>query len=179
MFHFEGVLASYKLTLEKRKAKTQLIYDYKNADIDGLTNFIKSYDFDTNVFSHPITKQADIFNGILINAFSQFVPCKSVIFRANDQPWSNTYTRLLLRKKNRNYLFYKKINNEYNNLLSKPNIEPEILTRCKAKMTKAHSKARTAANASNLANRRAKNNFYNSVNATMNNCSISANLVSS
>ena len=139
-----------------------------------MTNFIKSYDFDTNVFSHPITKQADIFNGILINAFSQFVPCKSVIFRANDQPWSNTYTRLLLRKKNRNYLFYKKINNEYNNLLSKPNIEPEILTRCKAKMTKAHSKARTAANASNLANRRAKNNFYNSVNATMNNFSISA-----
>ena len=39
----EGVLASYKLTLEKPKAKTQKIYDYKNADIDGLTNFIKKH----------------------------------------------------------------------------------------------------------------------------------------
>ena len=41
-------------------------------------------------------------------------------------------------------------------------------------MSNARFKARDAANASNLANRRAKSSFYNSVNATMNNCSISA-----
>ena len=170
----DGILASYKIDLEKRKIKTQMVYDYKNADVDGLTNFIKNYDFERNVFSQPIEQQTDKFNEILINAFLQFVPSKSITFRPNDQPWSNSYTRLLLRKKNRNYLLYKKINNDYNNLLGRQNIDSEILTRYQSKISKAHSKARDAANASNVANRRAKNNFYNAVNMTMNNFSISA-----
>ena len=49
-----------------------------------------------------------------------------------------------------------------------------ILTRCLAKKSKAYTKSRDAANASNLANRRAKYAFYNSINSTMNNCNISA-----
>ena len=69
---------------------------------------------------------------------------------------------------------YKKINSDYNNLLNKTDIEPDILTRCLAKRNKAHTKSRDAANASNLANRRAKHEFYNSINSTMNNCNISA-----
>ena len=119
-------------------------------------------------------RQADIFNEILINAFSQFIPCKVVTIKPNDQPWSNTYTRLLLRRKNRNYMIYKKINKEYNHILDKPNISPQLLSRYKAKQDKAHEKARNSANASNLANRRTKMNFYNTVNATMNNNSVSA-----
>ena len=126
------------------------------------------------MFSHPTVIQAEIFDKILIDAFSQFVPCKTVIIRPNDQPWSNTYTRLLLRKKNRNYLIYKKINDYYNCLLNKTNTSPEILTRYLAKTKKSHSKARDAANASNLTNRRSKIAFYNTVNATMNDYSISA-----
>ena len=150
----DGVLASYKLNLEKPKVKTQKVFDYRNADVDGLTKFIKDYDFDRNVFSQPIIQQAEIFNDVLINAFSKFVPCKTVTFRPNDQPWSNSYTRLLLRKKNRNYLLYKKLNNKYNDLLIQPNIGVEILTRYKSKMSNARFKARDAANASNLANRK-------------------------
>ena len=48
------------------------------------------------------------------------------------------------------------------------------MTRYLAKKNKAHSKAREAANASTLANRRSKIAFYNTVNCTMNNSSISA-----
>ena len=90
-----------------------------------------------------------------------------------DQPWSNTFTRLLLRKKNRNYSIYKKINSDYLTLSNQVNTSPELLTRYQIKKDKAFSKAREAANASNLANRRAKFAFYNSVNSTMNNCEIS------
>ena len=97
---------------------------------------------------------------------------KNVIFRPCDQPWSNT--RLLLRKKNRNYSLYKKINSDYISLTNQANTSPEIITRYLTKKNKAYSKAREAANASNLANRRAKFAFYNSVNSTMNNHNISA-----
>ena len=144
----DGILASYNLNLQKPKAKTKTVYDYKNADIDGLTNHFKYFDFDTAVFSHPTVTQAELFDKILIDAFSQYVPCKTVIIRPNDQPWSNTYTRLLLRKKNRNYLIYKKMNNYYNCLSNQTNTSPQILTRYLAKTKRAHFKARDAANAS-------------------------------
>ena len=80
----------------------------------------------------------------------------------------------MLRKKNRNYLIYKKINADYNILSNQANTNPEILTRYLYKKTKAYTKAREAANASTLANRRAKLAFFNSVNNTMNNHNISA-----
>ena len=170
----DGILASFKLEMQKPKARTKTVYDYRNADVSGLINHIKHFDFNTAVFSQPTEVQSDLYDKILINAFSQFVPCKTVTIRPNDQPWSNTYTRLLLRKKNRNYLIYKKINNDYNYLSNQTNISPEILTRYLAKKTKTFSKARESANTSNLANRRAKFAFYNTVNCTMNNYSISA-----
>ena len=64
---------------------------------------------------------------------SLVIPCKVVTIKPNDQPWSNSYTRLLIRKKNRNYLIYKKINSDYNQLLNQNNISPECLTRHKNK----------------------------------------------
>ena len=170
----DGVIASYKLDIQKPKAKTKTVYDYKNADISGLINHIKQYNFDTAVFSHQIEVQADLYNNILIDAFNQFVPSKTITIRANDQPWSNRYTRLLLRKKNRNYQFYKKINNDYNHLINQTNTPPELLTRYVDKKKKALSKARESSHASDMANRRAKSDFYNTVNCTMNNHSISA-----
>ena len=81
--------------------------------------------------------QTILFEEILIGAFSKFVPCKTIFIRPNDQPWSNTYTRLLLRKKNRNYSLYKRINTEYNILCNKNETRPEIITRYLGKRNKA------------------------------------------
>ena len=148
--------------------KTKSFYDYKNTDIDGLRNYIKNFDFNTAVFSHPTVQQTELYEKILVEAFNKYVPCKTVIIRHNDQPWANTYTRLLLRKKNRNYQIYKKINCDYTYLSNKGDISPEILTRYQVKKDKAQLKARNAANASNLANRRAKCEFFNTVNCIMN-----------
>ena len=138
-----------------------------------MINYIKNIKFETLVFSQPINLQTDIFEKILIDAFSKFVPVKTIHIRPNDQPWSNSYTRLLLRKKNRNYSLYKKINLEYDLVSSQGDLGPEILTRYLAKRNKAYYKSREAANKSNVANRRAKYAFFNSVNSTMNDCNLS------
>ena len=61
-----GVIASYKLDIQKPKAKTKTVYDYKNADISGLIRHVKQLNFDTAVFSHPTEVQADLYNKILI-----------------------------------------------------------------------------------------------------------------
>ena len=169
----DGVVVSYCMKTETIKQKTKVVYDYKNADIAGLIAHIKSINFELAVFIHPIIQQANFYTQVLMDAFTKFIPCKSVPIRVNDQPWSNTYTRLLLRKKNRNYQLYKKANNIYNNVLAQKNASKETLTRYINKRTNALIKSRNAANESTKANRRVKMEFYNTVNATMNNCSIS------
>ena len=114
----EGVLVSYSINSKNQKSKTKIIYDYKNADIDGLIDYITGFDFYTAVFSQPVEFQAELYSNVLTDAFLLFVPSKTLQIRQDDQPWANTYTRLLLRKKNRNYRFYKKYNSQYNFLLS-------------------------------------------------------------
>ena len=98
----DGVLVSFNTKSIKPKPKTKTIYDYKNADIEGLIKFIKDFDFENVVFSQPINKQTDIYSEILKQGFTQFVPVKTITIRPSDAPWCNSYTRLLLRKKNRN-----------------------------------------------------------------------------
>ena len=105
----EGTIVCFNKKSMKSKSQTRIIYDYKNADEVGLIDYIKSYNFENTVFNQPTTKQAESFTNILQDAFVQFVPRKTVLVRPSDQSWCNRFTRLLLRKKNRNYNFYKKM----------------------------------------------------------------------
>ena len=109
----DGILCSFKNLHNKPKPITRIVYDYSKVDEVGLRNYINKFNFETSVFCHPVEYQAEHFTEILQNAFSLYVPTKTVVVRSNEQPWCNTFTRLLLRKKNRNYQFYKKINSEY------------------------------------------------------------------
>ena len=103
-----------------------------------------------------------------------FIPSKKVVIRPTDAPWCTSFTRLLLRKKNRNYLFYKKCDIDYRNAINCQNTKQEILTKLLKRKEKAWDKSRQAANDSVKYNRKAKLDFYHTVNNTMNNFSISA-----
>ena len=124
----DGVLVSFNTKCIKPKTKSRKIYDYKNVDIKGLTQFIKDYNFENTVFNHPIINQTDIYTEILKQAFDKFIPVKTVTIRPADAPWCNSYTRLLLRKKNRNYHIYKKYETDYKKLLNSNNPRPENVT---------------------------------------------------
>ena len=50
------------------------------------------------LFRMNITIQKAVELGV-----SKFIPCKNVTIRVADMAWCNSYTRLFLRKKNRNY----------------------------------------------------------------------------
>ena len=79
-----------------------------------------------------------------------------------------------MRKKNRNYQFFKKCELEYQNILKQSNPAPELNTCQLKKRNKAHDKARISANYSSKANRRAKSAYFDSVNNILKNASISA-----
>ena len=95
----EGTFVSFHCNKNKSKNVTKTIYDFKNVDELGLINFIKNYDFESAVFSKPVFDQAKIFTNILAEAVATFIPTKQVVLKSIDQPWTNSYTRLLLRKK--------------------------------------------------------------------------------
>ena len=95
----DGTFVSFHCSLGEPKPRAREVLDYKNLDENALINYIKNIDYDTLVFSRPVTEQAEAMTNLLVSAFHNFVPTKKVIIRPNDQPWVNSYTRLLLRKK--------------------------------------------------------------------------------
>ena len=102
----------------------------------------------------------------------KFFPIKQITIKQNDQPWLDSYTRLLLRKKNRNYGLFTKINASYLKSLNNPDCPQETVTRLNAKREKAEIKSKSSNTESKKANLRAKNAFFNTVNATMQNYEI-------
>ena len=140
----------------------------------GLFKYLGELDYQSLVFSKPVSEQAEAYSKILIEAQNQFVPTRQIVVRPKDQDWCNSYTRLLIRSKNRNYQFFKKASTQHKHATTNPNMQPHLVTRLKAKADKAHEVYRTSSNESTKANRRAKLAFYNTVNQTMHNSQISA-----
>jgi hypothetical protein len=104
----DGIFASFHSIKTQAKPKSKFIYDYKNADEKGLIKYLNEFNFDLEVFSKPTSEQADAFSKVLIAAREKFIPTKQITIRPTDQPWTNAFTRLLLRRKSRNYLIFKK-----------------------------------------------------------------------
>ena len=124
----------------KQKAKTitqKTLYDYKNADVEGINNYIKNHDFETSVFTQPVEEQADKYSKILIDCFDRFVPKKTVFIKPQSIPWCNAYTRLLLRQKNRNYKFFKTVTQKHHQASLNPNSTLQTLTQLSLKKTKS------------------------------------------
>ena len=160
----DGVLNSFNIKMEKQKHRLKTIYDYKKADFKGLLNHIKQMNYEECIFNQPIISQPEAITKVLTDAFSLFVPQKPFLLRVEDQPWCNSYTRLEHRRKNRNYQIYKAANSKY--LRHKNSIS--------ANYEKLYEKSRSSANESNKANKRVKLSYYNTVNSTLNNHSISS-----
>ena len=170
----DGIFVSFHSKMSKEKVISKDVFDYKNIDEIGLRNYIKAIYFQSSVFTQPIKEQANEMTKILQSALKKFVPIKKIIIKPSDQPWVNSYTRLLMRKKNRNYHLYKKIRFEYLNSKNIHGVTQETITRLKEKKDKAFRKSKYSAIESKKANLRVKNAFFNTVNSTLQNHEISA-----
>ena len=115
----EGVFVCFPCIFVQEKPSTRNVYDYKKIDDLGVRQFIKSYKFQSNVFSKPVLQQAEAMSSHLTATQNKFVQVKQILVRSTDQPWMNSYIRLLLRKKNRNYRIFKKVNLDLLSVLSK------------------------------------------------------------
>ena len=143
-------------------------------DVEGLNKYIKSFNFNSNIFSFPLQDQAKLYTDVLIGAFDKFVPKRTIQIRHSEPPWCNRYTRLLMRKKNRNYNFLKRAKTNLTNTENKDNISDETITSLKSKVNKACKNYKISSKESLNAHRRVKQSYYNTVNNTMINTAILA-----
>ena len=60
----DGVVVSYAINTETPKIKTKTLYDYKNADLIGLQDYFKKFDFESTVFTHHTIKQAELYTKV-------------------------------------------------------------------------------------------------------------------
>ena len=169
-----GLLLCLNLKLKPRKNTKKTILDYSNVDKESLCTFVKDFNFEQELFSLPVQKQAEKFTNILKDCLDKFVTKKDVFIKPDGIPWCNTYTRLLLRKKNRNYLLFKKSAESLANARNDGGVSPETITKLLNRREKTSKNFKTASKESLKANRRAKQAFFNSVNSTMQNFQISA-----
>ena len=169
----EGLLVCLNTKREKIKQTTKTFYDYENMKTEELKEFIKNYDFQHIINSDPICQPLKLTD-LLVESLDKFLPTRTVTIRNNGPPWANSFTRLLLRKKNRNYRIFKQIDYEYNKVKDDPQIKSDIKTKLLNKKEKIQKQSRVAANNSLKINRRVKEGYYNTINSTMSNNSISA-----
>ena len=170
----DGTLVAFHCTRHHPKARTRTIYDYNKLNELELIKYIKDFDFQNKIFSHPLSDQPQLLTDMLTTTFGIFVPSKQVTIRPNEPAWTNTYTRLLQRRKNRNYSFFKKTTSDYFTALNNPNISINTTTQLLNRKNRAHLKSTESRNESTYANKRAKNSFFYSVNSVMTNPHISA-----
>ena len=129
----EGIFVNFPRIQVKDSLIKKSVFDFKRIDEIGLRNFIKNFDFEKNVFCKPVLQQAEAMTTILDAAQRKFVPTKTITINPRDQPWVNSYTRLLMRKKNRNYRIFKKVSSELFSVINKHGVSEDIVTRLKDK----------------------------------------------
>ena len=132
---------------------------FENIDEKGLIKYLNEIDYGSLVFSLPVSDQAEAYSNILIQAREKFVTTKSIVIRPCDQPWVNSYSRLLLRKKNQNYQIFKKVSSKLTNV-TLHNVCPQLVARLSEKKQRSYRRYCTAANESQKGNKRAKLAFF-------------------
>ena len=92
--------------------------------------YLEYFNWQRRVYELPTVEQPGAMSAILTEALNKYIhtSTKSYLARPDDQPWTNTHTRRLLRKKNRNYKIFERANNSYKSAVSDPNSTEEVVT---------------------------------------------------
>ena len=168
-----GVFVSLDIKREIKKPQQKVIYDYKNVNIEDLKTYIKNYNFE-EILQARTEDQAKLYSEALCKVFQEFVPSRTITIKHNSPPWCNTYTRHLMRKKNRNYHISRKAALKYETEKQRNPNNEEVITILKTKKQKVFDEYKDATKESNNASKRVKREYFNSVNNVMNNPEISA-----
>ena len=85
------------------------IWDYKNADFDGLNEHLRNAPWDVGLDTFDdIDDSVGYFTTLLITTAKDYIPNKTVLIRPKDKPWVTNNIRKLFRKRDRCFKKFKR-----------------------------------------------------------------------
>ena len=130
--HHHRIFAQMNLKFYYSPRDIRLVWDYEKANVYATNLAIKFFGWKNASNGKDINSQVELFNEILMNIFSNYIPNKIKTFKDSDPPWMNDDIKnnnKLMHKLYNHYLKHQRNNedfakleylrNEIDNLISK------------------------------------------------------------
>ena len=82
----------------------RVIWHYKRASTDLIKRSIEQFDWAKSFSNLGLNEQEELFNGVLLNIFNNFIPHETIKVKSKNPRWMNKEIKCALRKKNRLYI---------------------------------------------------------------------------
>ena len=83
-----------------------MIWHYKRASTDLIKRSIEQFDWARSFSNLGLNEQVELFNGVLLNIFNNFIPHETIKVKSKNPRWMNKEIKCALRKKHRLYRKY-------------------------------------------------------------------------
>ena len=104
--HHQIIFAKISLKIDFPPPYERTLWDYSKADSISINRCIHQFDWNNAFLGKNVEEQVILFNSVLINIFTNYVPHKSVTFDDKDPPWINNFIKTKLTLKNTIYRQY-------------------------------------------------------------------------
>ena len=89
--------------IDKKKAYSRLMWDFKNSDFNGYRTALSNLDFNACFINDDVDKACNMISSLILKVAKETLLNKMVTVRPNDKPWFNGELRRLLRIKERSH----------------------------------------------------------------------------
>ena len=108
--HHQIVFAKFSLKAHYPPPYEREVWHFKKPNTDYIKRAINEFPWERSFANVDINDKVDLFNKILKNKLSNFIPHETITFDDRDPPWINSQVKHLINKKNAIYKNYLKNN---------------------------------------------------------------------
>ena len=106
--HYQIIYTKFNLEVLYPPPYTCEVWHYQDENIDLIRRSINEFDWDRALANKHVVGKVFIFNKIVLNIVSNFIPHKVIVFDDKDSPWLKGEIKLLINEKLRTYNAYRK-----------------------------------------------------------------------
>ena len=111
--HHQFIYAKFDLKIFYPPPYERTVWHFKHANSDHIKREIDIFDWESALNYIDANDQVSVFNSIILNIVSNFIPNETITCDDRDPPWMNSFIKNLIRAKDN---FYKKFVRKSNNM---------------------------------------------------------------
>ena len=121
--HHQIIYCKLNLKIAYPPLYQRLVWDFKRVNIDSIRKAIKIVDWHFMFLNKTVHEQVSIFNNILFNIFTNYIPHKYILFDDRDPPWMTKHIKekLNLKRslyKSKNFIDLQNLSTEISEMIS-------------------------------------------------------------